>query len=86
MQKIRKGRHVKTIITGEHSTSEFSEVDDLDTKTMKEAIDNYERVFITVRSVLENNEQFCCDDLSDRLSLAQLITDSIKQSLLICRG
>ena len=55
--KVRKGKNLKTIIEDEYHTSEFSETDNLDTKTLTEARDFYERVFITVRESLENNEQ-----------------------------
>ena len=83
MQKIRKGRYIKTIISDEKSHMEFNEIDNLDSKDVNQAEDNYEKVFVTIRNALENNEQFCCDDEQDRLALTQIITDSIKQGLLI---
>ena len=83
MKKIRSGKHLKTVIEDEHRTSEFHEVDNLNTKVLSEAQGQYERVFVTVRTALENNEQYCCDDESDRLSIAQLIADSLRQNLLI---
>ena len=81
--KIRNGRHLKTIIEEEYRTSEFHEVDNLDTKALSDAEDSYERVFITVREVLENNGQFCCDDESDRRSISQVVADSLRKSQLI---
>ena len=88
VQKIRKGKILKTIITEDnhgsvHRSSEFSETDNLDTKTIAEARDNYEKVFITIRETLEQNEQYSCDDESDRLSLTQSIADILRQSNLI---
>ena len=85
MQKIRNGRYIKTIISDEKSHAVFNEVDNLDTKDMSQAENNYEKVFVTIRNALESNEQFCCDDEQDRLALTQIITDSIKQGFLICR-
>jgi len=67
------------------SSSEFSEIDNLDTKTIAEARDNYEKVFITIRETLEQNEQYSCDDETDRLCLAQNIVDILRKSGLIRR-
>lgn len=67
------------------SSSMFVEFDNLDTKTIAEAKDNYEKVFITIRETLEQNEQFCCDDETDRLSLTQLIVDLLRDNQLISR-
>ncbi len=72
-----------TIITDEYQESRFHEVDNLDTKTIDEAQDNYEKVFVTVREALSKNEQYCCDDERDRLSLAQVVTDLLRQGGLI---
>lgn len=85
MQKIRQGRYIKTIISDERSHAVFHEVDNLDTKNIDQAENNYEKTFITIRNALEDNEQFCCDDESDRLSLAQVVTDLLKKSFLISR-
>lgn len=86
-KRIRKGSGLKVTITSGHgsteSISEFYEIDNLNTKQTKEARDNYEKVFITIRELLENNEQFCCDDESDRLSLCQVISDTLRRSSLI---
>ena len=86
-EKIRNGNRLTTKLysDGHNSTSEstFVEIDNLDTKTLEQAENNYEEVFITIRKVLENNEQFCCDDENDRLSLTQNITDMLRQSILI---
>lgn len=81
--KIRNGKNLKTIIEDEYRTSEFSETDNLNTKSLVEAEDSYEKVFITIRKVLESNEQFCCDDENDRLSIAQVVADSLRQNSLI---
>ena len=81
--KIRNGKHLKTIIEEDYRTSEFSETDNLNTKSLVEAEDSYEKVFITIRKALENNEQYCCDDENDRLSIAQVVADSLRQNSLI---
>ena len=67
----------------EYHESRFHEVDNLDTKTVKEAEDNYEKVFITVREALSKNEQYCCDDEADRLSIAQVVADILRREGLI---
>ena len=81
--KIRNGKHLKTIIEEEYRISEFSETDNLNTKIMSEAHNSYERVFIAVREALKNNEQYCCDDENDRLSIAQVISDTLRKNQLI---
>ena len=83
MQKIRKGRYIKTIISDEKTHAVFHEVDNLDTKTINEAENNYEKVFVTIRTALQDNEQFCCDDEKDRLALTQVVADLLKKSFLI---
>ena len=65
-EKIRKGSKLTTTLYsdchGSTSESTYFEVDNLDTKSIEEAENSYEEVFITIRKVLESNEQFCCDD------------------------
>ena len=86
-EKIRNKSKLTTKLYSDshssHSESVFFEVDNLDTKTITEAENNYERAFIKIRETLEQNEQFCCDDESDRLSLTQTIADILRQSNLI---
>lgn len=86
-EKIRNGSRLTTRLFSEDhslaSESTFLEVDNLDTKILEQAENNYEKVFITIRKVLEDNEQFCCDDENDRLSLTQSIADMLRQSMLI---
>ena len=89
-QKIRNGSRLTTKLFSDSHTiaseSKFVEIDNLDTKTLEQAENEYEQVFITIRNVLENNEQFCCDDENDRLSLAQSIADILRQNMLIRKG
>jgi len=86
-EKKRKGNRLTTKLYsdchGSTSESIYFEVDNLDTKTIEQAENSYEEVFITIRKVLEDNEQFCCDDENDRLSLTQSIADILRQSMLI---
>ena len=81
--KIRNGKHLKTIIEEEYRTSEFHEIDNLNTKTITEAVNSYEKTFVAIREALEKNEQYCCDDENDRLSIAQVVVDSLRQNSLI---
>lgn len=85
MKKVRKGRSVFTYIHDAFYSNTFHEVDNLDTKSLDQAENNYEKTFVIIRKTLEENEQFCCDDETDRLSLAQIITDSLKQKSIIRR-
>ena len=81
--RIRQGRSIRTIIKDEYSEDVFHEVDNLDTREVHTAKDNYEKVFIKVRKLLENNEQYCCDSEEDRLSLTQAISDMLRKDSLI---
>ena len=83
MIKIRNGNSVRTVIHDAFHTSEFYEVDNLDTKSKDQAANNYEKVFILVRKVLEENESLCCDDTTDRLKICQIVADCLKQNLVI---
>lgn len=84
-EKKRKGRYIQTTIRDELHESVFHEIDNLDTKLLSAAEDEYEKVFIIVRQALEANEQFCCDSEEDRLSLTQIISDNLKNNRLIRR-
>ena len=83
MLKIRIGKAIKTIIHDAFQHCVFHEIDNLDTKSLDQAENNYEKTFVIIRKALEENEQFCCDDEADRLSLTQIITDSLKQKFII---
>ena len=84
MYKVeRRGKQKITTITCEHSESVFHDVDNLNTKKIGEAEDNYEKVFITVRGLLATNEQHGLDDETSRLALAQEITDILRSARLI---
>ena len=83
MLKIRKGKAIKTIIHDAFQHCVFHEIDNLDTKSLDQAENNYEKTFVIIRKALEENEQFCCDDEADRLSLTQIITDSLRQKFII---
>ena len=85
MQKIRKGRYIKTIIRDEYSDMEFHEIDNLDTKSINEAENNYEATFITIRDFLKEQEgtQLNLASESARLSITQTVTDLLKKGRLI---
>lgn len=82
--KIRRGRHLKTIVEDNHyghiSSMEWTEFDDLDTKTISDAENNYEKVFVVLRDALEEHG---CDDEDVRLSITQNLADLLRQNNLI---
>ena len=67
------------------SWSMFSDIDNLNTKTIPEAENNYEKIFITVRNFLEEQQgvQYNLASEADRLSLTQGIADILRQVSLI---
>jgi hypothetical protein len=60
-------------------------VDFLDSKSLQQASNSYEKVFILIRETLEKNNAACCDDYEDRLNLCQEISDILKENRLISR-
>ena len=84
IEKTRNGRCIKTIFYDEHgscvSTATWHEFDDLDTKTIDSAENNYEKVFVIIRDKLE---KVGYDDQDDRLSLTQSLADLLRQNCLI---
>ena len=87
MKKIRRGNSVRTIMHDAFHASEFFEVDNLDTKTLAQAENNYEKTFIKIRQHLENiqEDQLNFKSETARLHFAQQMTDLLKESRLICR-
>tara|TARA_E500000331_G_scaffold357503_1_gene419414 strand:+ start:201 stop:473 length:273 start_codon:yes stop_codon:yes gene_type:complete len=83
MKKIRNKGRITTIIDEEYRSCTFHETDNLHVKKLQETENVYEKVFVMIRSALEQNEQYCCDDEDDRLSVAQIITDELHRSGLI---
>tara|TARA_B100000085_G_scaffold137694_1_gene125454 strand:+ start:9543 stop:9818 length:276 start_codon:yes stop_codon:yes gene_type:complete len=81
----RRGRSKITRMVDERLETVFHEVDNLDTKQLHEAIDSYERTFITARIVLENfkDEQINLNSEAARLTLCQEITENLHQARLI---
>jgi hypothetical protein len=65
---------------GERSTRGFS-VDNLDTKDLNSAENAYEKLFILVRGVLEENSSYCMDNEEERLQTCQDIADKVRPYL-----
>ena len=88
-EKTRKGNRLTTrIYSDNHGTtseSVFFEVDNLDTKTLEQAENNYEEVFIRIRELL-TDKPWCCDNGEDTLFICQAIADDLRSNLLIRKG
>ena len=90
MKNIRKGKGYSWSETThgpggmDRSASGFT-VDNLDTKTISEANNNYEKTFITIREFFEEQKdgQYNLVSETARLSLTQSIADSLRQAGLI---
>ena len=85
MIKVRNGKSLKTTIKSTYTISEFHEIDNLDTKSLDEAADNYEKTFITIRDYLEEMKegQYNLASESTRLTIAQNISDLLRKNRLI---
>ena len=85
-KKIRKGNRLTTKLYsdchGSTSESVFLEIDNLDTKTIEQAENNYEEVFVRFRDLL-TDKPWCCDSREDVLSICQALADSMRENLLI---
>ena len=84
-KRIRNGKALRVIMTDDYQDVMFHDVDNLDTKTIPEAENNYEKTFITVRNFLEEqkDEQHNLASETARLSLTQGIADILRQTGLI---
>ena len=60
--RTREGPRILTTMIDDLWESRFSEIDNLDSKKLPDATNEYEKVFIVVRSALEKNESFCLDN------------------------
>ena len=85
-EKTRKGNRLITkLYSDSHTTaseSTFLEIDNLDTKTIEQAENNYEEVFVRFRDLL-TDKPWCCDSREDVLSICQALADSMRENLLI---
>ena len=85
-EKIRNGSRLITRLYsdshGSTSESTFHEIDNLDTKTLEQAENNYEEVFVRFRDLL-TDKPWCCDSREDVLSICQALADSMRENLLI---
>ena len=88
-EKVRNGNRLTTKLysDGHSSTSEstFLEIDNLDTKTIEQAENNYEEVFVRFRDLL-TDKPWCCDSGEDVLSMCQALADNMRENLLIRKG
>lgn len=91
-EKTRKGRGLTTKLYsdshGSTSESTFFEVDNLDTKTLEEAENNYEKSFVVIRNYLEEQKdgQHNISSEAARLTLTQDIVDLLRENSLIRKG
>ncbi len=90
MRNIRKGKGYSWSEDthgpgGTERTASGFTVDNLDTKNLSEADNNYEKVFIAIRDFLEEQKNGQCNFGSEaaRLSLTQGIADLLRQTGLI---
>ena len=85
-EKIRNGSRLRTKLYcdsyGSTSESVFLEIDNLDTKTIEQAENNYEEVFVRFRDLL-TDKPWCCNSREDVLSMCQVLADSMRENLLI---
>ena len=85
-EKVRNGNRLTTKLYsdchGTTSESIYFEIDNLDTKTIEQAENNYEEVFVRFRDLL-TNKPWCCDNREDVLSICQALADNMRENLLI---
>ncbi len=84
-EEVRKGPGVKWKHETMHGIMTGYQIDNLNTKTIKEAESNYEKVFILVREALEKKESYCMDVESERLQCCQDIADVLRRNSLIIK-
>lgn len=77
---IRKGPGVSWRMVTTHSIIQGYTVDNLDKKDMNEARDRFERIFVSIRGVLEQHESRCLDNEEERLQVCQEISQHINKN------
>ena len=88
-EKIRKGSRLTTRLYsdchGSTSESMFLEIDNLDTKTLEQAENNYEKSFVVIRDYLEKQKdrQHNISSEAARLTFTQDIVDLLRENSLI---
>ena len=78
----RFGKNLIVHLEDGDSSCTFHDIDNLDTKSIEEAENNYEKVFIVLRELLELT---VTDDEDVRLTLCQSLADALRQNNLICK-
>ena len=81
MPNIRKGSGYRwsennRSLSGERREQHGFTVDNLDTKDLSDARNDYERIFIIVRDILESKSESLAND-EERLQCAQDIADTV---------
>ena len=81
MPNIRKGKGYRwsennRSLSGERREQHGFTVDNLDTKDLSDARNDYERIFIIVRDILESKSKSLAND-EERLQCAQDIADTV---------
>ncbi len=87
MKNIRKGKGYSWSENshgpgGTDRCSSGYTIDNLDTKKISDAINNYEEVFIRMRELL-TEKPWCCDSQEDVLYICQVVSDNLRENLLI---
>ena len=77
--RIREGTRWR--METKHSISEGVSIDNLDSKEVNQAENEYELFFIKVRKILENNESKCLDNELERLQVCQQIAKEITKEV-----
>jgi len=75
--KYRYKNGIKWQDVTSHSVTSGFTIDNLDTKEFHEAECSYEKLFILIRRVLEENDACCLDEEAERLQLCQDISDKL---------
>jgi len=76
----RVGNGVEWQVSTSHSLSRGFTIDNLDSKTMEQTTSNFERLFVSIRSILEKNESYCMDVEEERLQVCQDLAKKISEN------
>ena len=77
---LRRGPGISWRMVTSHSILEGYTLDDLDKKSLNQAKDSFERLFISIRGVLESNGSRCLDEEEERLQICQDLSQYIKKN------
>tara|TARA_A100001015_G_C15025890_1_gene730480 strand:- start:2161 stop:2433 length:273 start_codon:yes stop_codon:yes gene_type:complete len=79
--RTRQGLHWQMISKAAHTKGFTPDRGNIATKNLAEANGRSEYIFIGIREIIEQNESYCLDNETERLTLCNEISNWVRQNL-----